>query len=79
MEATSVDGEGADGEWRRRCGGDETLPGVRNGDLEGWSGDGSEVGRTGGGSTHRSLPMILTVQIDRMQNHGARMVYIRVL
>jgi hypothetical protein len=72
-------GGGADNEWRRRCGGDENLPGVRNGELEGWSGDGSGVGRTGGRSTQRSLPMIRTVQIDRRQNHGARVVYIRVL
>jgi hypothetical protein len=32
-----------------------------------------------GGSTHTSRRMIRTVPIDRRQNHGARVVYIRVL
>jgi hypothetical protein len=43
-------GGGADNEWRRRHGGDETLPGVRNGELEGWSGDVSGVHRMWGGA-----------------------------
>jgi hypothetical protein len=60
----------ADNERRRRHGGDETLPGVRNGELEGWSGDVSGVDRTGGGggSTHTSRRMIRTVPIDWRQN-----------